>query len=591
MISYGRFCRLAQTSVPALMVIILLITIFGISISPANAQISPGDLSEAHADLEGLRKCNSCHKFGTRGVGPKCLDCHREIAAMREGGVGLHAAQKFAKCTDCHNEHQGRDYQLVFWPDGQKGFRHDDLGYEMTGAHLKLNCRDCHREKNMPHLGQVRAWRKDPQHTFLGLDQKCLSCHQDPHEGSLTGGPQQKTCTSCHDTNQWQPVPKFDHDTSQFPLQGKHRQVTCAKCHKVTGKAVTVGQKTLTVPVFKPQEHTNCTACHEDQHRGNLGPNCTKCHNPGGWLEIDGKDFDHSLTHYPLRGRHAGVSCTQCHINHRKKPAYAVCQDCHRDAHNSQELSRPALIECGDCHTVSGFRPAKYTMDRHDQTEFPLRAAHLATPCFSCHKPLGKGDTKSVYAKAVDLVPTHTECLSCHRDPHFGQTRALTNAAGQKDCLACHREDSWRQPQFDHSQTVFVLQNRHAQVACKSCHKPLRQQGQFALAFKGVSGNCAGCHEDIHQGEFAPRRTVDGQAIDCGGCHVTVDWFAEKFNHDQDSRFALRGGHEHVACAKCHLSRPGDDGKVVIFKPLPIECRDCHGKNPQLPTDKAKGKL
>ena len=84
--------------------------------------------------------------------------------------------------------------------------------------------------------------------------------------------------------------------------------------------------------------------------------------------------------------------------------------------------------------------------------------------------------------------------------------------------------------------------------------------------------------------EDLSRTTPDGQAIDCAHCHVTVDWFAEKFDHETDSRFPLRGGHENVACASCHIPRPDLDPqgtqRLVHFKPLPVDCRNCHGNAP-----------
>ena len=162
---------------------------------------------------------------------------------MRAGGPGLHADEKFADCVVCHNEHHGRDYELVFWPEGQDNFKHDGLGYQLTGAHLKLKCRQCHDVKHVLDPGQLREWNKEFARTWLGLDRDCLSCHRDPHAGVLTGGPLQKTCTSCHDTEKWKPVPKFDHDTADFPLTGKHLQVACAKCHRTQGEAVTVATR------------------------------------------------------------------------------------------------------------------------------------------------------------------------------------------------------------------------------------------------------------------------------------------------------------------------------------------------------------
>jgi predicted CXXCH cytochrome family protein len=185
-----------------------------------------------------------------------------------------------------------------------------------------------------------------------------------------------------------------------------------------------------------------------------------------------------------------------------------------------------------------------------------------------------------VYARAANLAPDHEACTDCHRDPHLGQTAQIRRADGQTGCVSCHQETSWREPAFDHAPTGFVLENRHAAVQCNACHKPTRRSGQVELAFQGAAKHCAGCHDDVHGGEFAARKTPDGSAVDCAGCHVTVDWFAEKFDHETDSRFPLRGGHENVACRTCHIPRLQDDQRLVHFKPLPVDCRGCHGNAP-----------
>jgi uncharacterized paraquat-inducible protein A len=44
------------------------------------AQMSPGPLSKAHHDLNGLLQCAKCHVFGTGLPQLRCLDCHQEIA-------------------------------------------------------------------------------------------------------------------------------------------------------------------------------------------------------------------------------------------------------------------------------------------------------------------------------------------------------------------------------------------------------------------------------------------------------------------------------------------------------------------------------
>src|SRR4051812_48537830 len=79
---------------------------------PAAAQISPGPLSRAHQQLEGVGKCASCHALGTDSRGFRCLDCHKEIRTRVEAHTGMHSraykpAEGQADCARCHMEHNG----------------------------------------------------------------------------------------------------------------------------------------------------------------------------------------------------------------------------------------------------------------------------------------------------------------------------------------------------------------------------------------------------------------------------------------------------------------------------------------------------
>ena len=58
----------------------------------ALGQISPGDLSAAHADLEGIRNCTQCHTLGDKVSNDKCLDCHSEIQSLIAGHSGYHGS-------------------------------------------------------------------------------------------------------------------------------------------------------------------------------------------------------------------------------------------------------------------------------------------------------------------------------------------------------------------------------------------------------------------------------------------------------------------------------------------------------------------
>src|SRR5665647_3163033 len=71
-----------------------------------SAQISPGDLSKAHAGLEGISNCTKCHDVGNKVTREKCLACHKEIKANIAAHKGFHASAEVGNkdCFVCHNE-------------------------------------------------------------------------------------------------------------------------------------------------------------------------------------------------------------------------------------------------------------------------------------------------------------------------------------------------------------------------------------------------------------------------------------------------------------------------------------------------------
>jgi hypothetical protein len=100
-------------------------------------------------------------------------------------------------------------------------FDHSKTEFKLTGAHLKQNCKDCHLSKVVSGATQQK---------FSGLSMNCSACHEDKHfkqfeKNGLT------TCTECHDDENWK-ASKFDHNKTEFKLDGKHLNVPCVKCHK-----------------------------------------------------------------------------------------------------------------------------------------------------------------------------------------------------------------------------------------------------------------------------------------------------------------------------------------------------------------------
>ena len=49
--------------------------------------------------------------------------------------------------------------------------------------------------------------------------------------------------------------------------------------------------------------------------------NCAKCHNEKSFLTLNNMNFfDHSVTDFPLKGKHVDVDCKKCHKGSYVKP-------------------------------------------------------------------------------------------------------------------------------------------------------------------------------------------------------------------------------------------------------------------------------
>ena len=555
------------------------------------AQISPGPLSQAHAQLEGLTKCLSCHEVGQQTSNAKCLQCHVALTQRLQSGRGYHAritsatakgaTDKAKLCATCHSDHHGVEFALIRWEKGEANFDHRQAGYVLEGRHAQATCRACHQPKNIQENFAADATVRSAK-TFLGLSQNCLSCHGDEHRGQLG-----KDCARCHDNSGWKPAAKFAHARAQFVLTGRHKQVACAKCHLEKSAQEKVGTETIAAFVqYTGLPFSNCAPCHQDPHRGGLGNACAKCHATEGWNIIRGGAFNHDATDFPLRGQHRNLACEKCHTrgDFKKKLAHQACRDCHQDAHAGQFARRADKGRCESCHTVEGFAPARFTLVEHQRTAFDLTGAHLASPCANCHARQSAG----AFAGKLLFVFPQQECAACHPDPHAGQFAAQMKKGG---CEVCHAQESWHKTKFNHDKARFALQGTHRTVACEKCHP--REEGVLLKAemrpsvrlpiFANFTANqvtryrplhlrCVDCHQDVHRGQFGM-----GKQARCEKCHQPTHWNELVFVHNRDSGFKLEGAHEKVACEKCHVAkRLKDQTMLVVYKPLAKECASCH---------------
>ncbi|MFL6442349.1 MAG: hypothetical protein ACJ713_00935, partial [Candidatus Sulfotelmatobacter sp.] len=353
----------------------------------------------------------------------------------------------------------------------------------------------------------------------------------------------------------------FDHSKTKFPLLGKHVKAACLDCHKTSN--------------FKaPVEHEKCANCHQkdNPHKTQFAAqDCDACHTADGYKPSTFTISRHQTSRYKLVGKHEIVECVKCHFPAGKdadyRPAYAACRDCHKDAHGGQ-FTKSYEDRCDTCHTEAGFKPSTFSITRHQKTKFALAGGHSATICVECHKPV-----ENVYPLAPARFHFEDQsCMACHADPH----RERLDTPAKTGCEVCHTTRAWKRVErFDHSTTGYTLTGAHRSVECKECHRtPVSSvASQRQLLFSGAPKKCAGCHEDIHGGQFA---TAKGEA-DCAACHVEIAWKPARFDHETRSKFSLAGAHRGVSCASCHTHRELVGSRVVIrYAAAPSRCAACH---------------
>ena len=522
------------------------IAIFFVVIAGVKGQISPGDLAEPHAHLEGISNCTKCHLLGKNVSGEKCLECHKLLKSRVDAGKGYHTSSevKGKECIECHSDHHGRKFELIRFDTEQ--FDHDLTGYTLEGKHAETQCKDCHKKENIQ-LADAR----DKKYTYLGLDQVCLSCHEDYHQESLG-----KDCISCHGFEKFKPAEKFDHADSKFKLVGKHQDVACDKCHK------TVISNGKEMQQFTGLQFASCVNCHEDVHNNRFGQNCAECHTEESFKKIRGiETFDHSATGFLLEGKHVNVQCKKCHTGSYTEPVkHDLCADCHKDYHQKQFETNGQSPDCKTCHTVNGFSPSTYTLEKHNESAFPLKGAHIATPCFVCH--LQESSNRWEFEN-IGL-----RCVDCHEDIH--EPYLDKKYYPEATCKSCHSESRWSEIDFDHNKTEYKLEGKHATQTCRSCHFA-ETNGEVHQRFSKLTTTCTQCHNDIHYKQFEARGETG-----CVSCHDYENWKASKFDHNK-TQFSLGGAHQNVACKECHKPvQTAENTTYILYKIPSFKCADCH---------------
>ncbi len=408
---------------------------------------------------------------------------------------------------------------------------------------------------------------------------KCLDCHKEVAEALdhrhgyhfrlQMQNPNGKDCVRCHlehngenfNLIHWEPSEKrFDHRLTGYALEGKHAAVPCEQCHTSANMLPALkGLITYKDPAksFFGQS-PNCTPCHADPHKVQLGNECAQCHNVESWKSA--KEFDHSKTRYPLTGLHSKVACEGCHKPDTPGgPAryrgieFDTCASCHSDPHRGEFKKA-----CVSCHTTSGWKNLQQGFDfDHSKTKYALVGKHAPLACTACH-------VKDDFKKEIPFAA----CKDCHSpDPHKGQ---FADRPQKGECAECHTVDGWKPSLFtakEHNTTQYPLKGKHTQVQCLECHVPAGKDALYRVKF----ATCSDCHKDRHDNQFATAPYNNR----CESCHTVQDWHRTSYSiakHDS-SRFPLVGAHAAVPCSDCH--KAGMGGRTDRILPFHFEDRSC----------------
>lgn len=538
-----------------------------------NKLLAPGPLMMGHAKLE-KADCLECHAPRKGVPDEKCNKCHKEIEVQVTAHRGFHGLAN-QSCVKCHSDHHGRDYDSTR-VDPQT-FDHSKTGYVLEGKHSKIKCQECHQEKRSKWSKVSGVLRPNEPHYF-GLKSSCVSCHKKDDVHKFQGKWAKKDCSECHGMKTWKEDLKFDHKRdAKYELVGKHSELKCSECHNPKGKT-----PKYQWPRLKKEL---CLSCHQDQHAGKLGPrfsggDCTKCHGQKEWKI---SHFDHSITQYPLRGKHSELQCKDCHIQKAKdvpvknfvfKGLKQNCVSCHKDIHlfgNRKSVKMGMLNQCTLCHTDQRHDWKTTGMfDHNTQTRYPISGKHIGVKCEECHKlsqPPTSPQTRVYYFAAL---PQKT-CEVCHASPH---KNSFSKAQLAKRCTECHTDQGWDVSakdgsKFDHSKTRFPLTGKHLSTSCKDCHGTGKKS---VYKFKSFEKQfCVDCHKNIHVDQFRP--ALHEQA--CSNCHTTRDFKKDiQFDHTRSTRFELTGKHLESTCKDCHQV----SGKPLYhFNHFEKKfCVDCH---------------
>lgn len=349
---------------------------------------------------------------------------------------------------------------------------------------------------------------------------------------------------------------------SPGPLHKDHSGIeSCFDCHHdffapAVTTCVTAGCHDATYwkkrkSVFvRHLETRGCLECHTEHLGPGAGITVAKPHDKAGGAPC--------ADCHKATKRHIAIKtddCGKCHIlkgwrparyEHSALDAQGNCVRCHKLPEKHYRTSS----ECSKCHGVEKWKPAKFD---HKLAEapaacakcHPLPAKHIASTaeCSECH-----GIEKWKPARFDhELAAERTTCVKCHPMP-------VRHVRSTDECAQCHKVSAWKPASVEHSRLDPAMR-------CDKCHKAGAKHVK-------VTADCLECHVTDNWKKINMRhRAVAKEAGcvvchalpakhfrtegDCAPCHDTDKWKPARFDHRFPMNHEAKGGRAYE-CKVCH---------------------------------------
>jgi hypothetical protein len=411
--------------------------------------------------------------------------------------------------------------------------------------HRTLQCHDCHQQSMFASMKQLYLWvaeRPDeiPPHAKVPT-RICQECHNQRVADSAW---KRIIATAGHSVH-------LRNDTAAL------RNVQCVTCHGAE------------IHHFAPVDKTcGQSGCHQNlpvklgKMAGQSSLHCTGCHAFTAAVAENISPDSASTRLVPT-----GSECLSCHAMKQRVSAELAMLDPAKEPHNAV---------CGACHNPHTQRAPKDAFATCATANCHVRADTLT--------PFHRGLPKRVLANCATCHAAHewkvksTDCTACHRDlerprrvdaPH----RIVTSSDAQYDEDAARGPYSEeeelapqlppRAPQVIPPDTSRFSHERHAKVACSSCHSAKRSHGEVTL--KRPEG-CLACHHGTEQ------------KAECTTCHARDRLPAHTLS--TSLRMSVRASaaeralpfrhqdHARTSCQTCHTAS--------LTLAAARDCASCH---------------